>query len=131
MNRLPMWLIAVALLYLSLSVMGCSCYVETNKDRSLAAMRVAEIKLLLVAVEQYIDTSGKRPSSLTELQASRSDIENITLTDYSYYPDGLVVADGTRWLISAPDPMKKGSLIVGTLPIEVDSKVLMSESSSE
>jgi hypothetical protein len=104
---------------------GCSCYVETNRERSLAISRNAGIKTLLLAMDRYRSRSGRLPSSLEELRKSRTDVpevDRMVLTHYSYHPDGFVVGDGTRWLVSTPDPYNKGHLIVGKLPIEVDSK---------
>lgn len=101
------------------SLLFSGCGVETNKRRALHAKHNAEMRRLLVALEIFRDNSGKLPTSLGELQKSDDTIRNIGIQAYGYSAEGIVVADGTRWLLTLPDPENSTQMLVGRLPVEI------------
>jgi hypothetical protein len=117
MNRLQFILITTA--FVTSLVFITSCDVETNQQRALFAKNNAEMRRLLVALEMFQTKTGHLPPSLEDLQKSDNTVRDITIEGYKYSPEGILVADGTRWLLTLPDPKDSTHLLVGRLPVEV------------
>ncbi|HXI73728.1 MAG TPA: hypothetical protein VNN22_25580 [Verrucomicrobiae bacterium] len=117
MNRLQFIRIIAA--FVSSLVFTTGCGGETNQQRALSAKHNAEMRRLLVALEMFQTKSGHLPPSLEELQKSDSDVRDINIEGYKYSSEGNLVADGTRWLLTLPDPKDNSQLMVGRLPVEV------------
>jgi hypothetical protein len=98
------------------------CHVETNRERALYAKHNAAIRRLLVALDLHKNQKGALPSSLEELSKSDAEIRDIAIAEYVYSPEGIIVADGSRWLVAVSDPVHRNQLIVGTLPVKVAVK---------
>jgi hypothetical protein len=98
-----------------------SCDVETNKERADYAKLRTQMKRILVSLESNRNKDGSLPSALVELEKKDVELRDIDTTRYAYSPVGFLVPNGTRWLISVPDPWHQGHLIVGRLPIEITS----------
>jgi hypothetical protein len=97
---------------------GCDD-VQTDRKQGLFAKHHAEMRRLLVALELFRSKNGALPPSLEELQKSDADVRDISVRAYKYSPDGILVDDGTRWLITLPDPKDNTKLMVGRLPVDV------------
>jgi hypothetical protein len=115
------WLLKCGFALAMLShLLGCD--VVTNKDHARHAKYRSEISRLLFSMEAYQATnSGRLPPSLEQLKEADTELRDIDVSPYSYSTNGFRIADSKRWLISIPDPYKKGNAIVGRLPLEVDS----------
>jgi hypothetical protein len=117
MNRLQFFLITAAFVASLVFITGCGG--ETNQQRALSAKHNAEMRRLLVALEMFRAKSGQLPPTLEELQKSDSDVRDINIEGYKYSSEGILVADGTQWLLTLPDPKDNTQLLVGRLPVEV------------
>jgi hypothetical protein len=111
--------VAVSLL-VWLLVSGCD--VETNQNRALYAKHNASIRRLLVSLELYKSQKGTLPASLQDLRAYDVQIRDISISEYTYSPSGIIVADHSRWLLAVSSPLHTNEVIVGKLPIEVTVK---------
>jgi hypothetical protein len=110
-SGLGIWLLVVYLLW--------GCGVETNRDRALHAKRSAEVRRLLVAMELYAGRNGGLPTTLEALCKSDIQVRDIGIARYIYSPNGIVVADGSRWLVAVSDPLHTNQIIVGKLPVDI------------
>jgi len=103
-----------------LLVSGCD--VETNQNRALYAKHNASIRRMLVSLELYKSQKGTLPSSLQDLRDYDVQIHDISISEYTYNPSGIIVGDHSRWLLAVSNPVHSNEVIVGRLPIEVATK---------
>lgn len=98
------------------------CDVHTNTQKALSALRWNDLRHLLLSMDMYRSNYGALPPDLSTLYRSDADLTNIPNVGWRYSAAGIVIADGSRWLIATPDPNNTNKLIVGRLPVEVDSR---------
>lgn len=109
-------------IFASVLILLTGCDIHTSKPQALHAKRNSEMRRLLVALEMFRDKSGGLPASLDALQKNDIAVQDINIQSYEYRSEGVTVADGTRWLLTTPDPKDSAKLIVGRLPVEVAVK---------
>ncbi len=71
-----------------------------DKQRALRTKHNTEMRQLLGSIELYKQQHGTLPPSLEELKKVDTHIKDISITDYVYETSGIVVKDGSRWLLA-------------------------------
>lgn len=83
-------------------------------------MHKVEISALLNQMERYKLERGALPPNLEELKKfDIIDFKDIPITDFDYEPGGIIVKDGSRWLLAIPDVDDTNKVLVGKLPVEM------------
>ena len=113
---------ATCILFVTSGLGGCYGVLVTDKSQAIAMQRVHELKQLLNGLEEFNAENGRMPSALNELRNTNPAMRTIDFSLFSYYPDGLQMADGTSWLLSTPDPLEDGRFIVAGLPSVVERR---------
>jgi len=118
MNKARILMIAGVILC---SLAGCD--IETNHQRATVAKEKTVLRRLLVSLELFRQKNGSLPDTLEVLGKNDAQIRDINPSAYTFSPTGIVVGDGSTWLIAATNILKDSNVTVGRLPVEVARRV--------